>query len=322
MRIRLLVTTIVRVLLLCAMFGLPVRAQGTNGACDRVCLQGFVDQYLAAMVAHKPESVPLAKTARYTENGQALKLGDGMWGPAIALGSYKVYFADLTAGQVGAFVTLEENGHPAILGIRLKIESRQISEMEAIVIRSTAGGFARPQDLKDKPVFTEVVPPAERRPRDEMARIANSYFEGLDKATGALTPFEPGCQRIENGVISANAPGGTNEIFKMDCGTQFATGFSKIITEIRGRRFPIVDEERGLVYALITFDHNGRNKTTVWADGKEHPVNSPFDEPFSFQIGELFKIRNGKIVRVEALVLNVPYHMRSGWGKTEDVRAR
>jgi hypothetical protein len=108
----------------------------------------------------------------------------------------------------------------------------------------------------------------------------------------------------------------------MDCGAQFATGFSKIITEIRGRRFPIVDQERGLVYALITFDHNGRNKTTVWADGKEHPVNSPFDEPFSFQIGELFKIRNGKIVRVEALVLNVLYHMPSGWGKAEDVLAR
>lgn len=72
-----------------------------QGACDRACLQGFVDQYLAAMAAHKPETLPLTRTARYTENGQALKLGDGTWGPAIALGGYKVYFADPRAGQVG-----------------------------------------------------------------------------------------------------------------------------------------------------------------------------------------------------------------------------
>jgi hypothetical protein len=99
----------------------------------------------------------------------------------------------------------------------------------------------------------------------------------------------------------------------MSCGAQFATGFSKIITHVRERRFPVVDEERGLVYALVRFDHSGRNKTTVWNDGKEHPVNTPFDEPFAFQIGELFKIRNGKILQIEALVLNVPYGMPTGW---------
>ena len=103
----------------------------------------------------------------------------------------------------------------------------------------------------------------------------------------------------------------------MSCGAQFATGFSKIITHVRDRRFPIVDEERGLVYAIVRFDHSGRNKTTVWNDGTTHPVNTPFDEPFSFLIGELFKIKDGKIHRIEALVLNVPYGMPSGWGKKE-----
>ena len=31
------------------------------------------------------------------------------------------------------------------------------------------------------------------------------------------------------------------------------------------------------------------------------------------QIGELFKIRNKKITRVEAVLLSVPYGMPSGW---------
>ena len=113
-------------------------------------------------------------------------------------------------------------------------------------------------------------------------------------------------------MISSNNPAGS-EMAKMSCGDQFATGFSKIITKVRGRRYPVVDEERGLVYALISFDHNGRNKTTVWADGTTHPVNPPFDEPFTFLIGEIFKIVDGTINRIEALVLNVPYGMPSGW---------
>jgi hypothetical protein len=69
--------------------------------------------------------------------------------------------------------------------------------------------------------------------------------------------------------------------------------------------------------AVIRFDHNGQNKTTVWNDGSTHPVNTPFDEPFAFEIGELFKIRYGKIQQIEALVLNVPYGMPTGLGKKE-----
>lgn len=69
-------------------------AASTAEACDRACLEGFANQYLAALVAHDPSKLPLAKNARYTENGQELKLADGMWGPTVTLGNYKLYFAD------------------------------------------------------------------------------------------------------------------------------------------------------------------------------------------------------------------------------------
>ena len=78
-------------------------AQAADTSCDRACLEGFIDQYLAALVAQDPSKLPLAKNARYTENGQELKLGDGMWGPTVTLGTYKLYFADPQAGQVGFF---------------------------------------------------------------------------------------------------------------------------------------------------------------------------------------------------------------------------
>lgn len=55
--------------------------------CDRACLEGFVNQYLDALAAHDSSKLPLTENARYTENGQTLKLNDGMWGPRVTLGS-------------------------------------------------------------------------------------------------------------------------------------------------------------------------------------------------------------------------------------------
>jgi hypothetical protein len=60
----------------------------------------------------------------------------------------------------------------------------------------------------------------------------------------------------------------------MSCGEQFATGFTKVITRVQERRFPVMDEERWLVLSVIRFDHSGKNKTITWADGGSHPSES------------------------------------------------
>ncbi len=112
----------------------PATAPAQTGACDRVCLEGFLNQYLDALVARDPARLPLTREAKYTENGVQLNLGDGMWGPKVVMGSYKLYFADPKSGQVGFYGSVQEHGHPAILGLRLKIEDRKISEIEAIAL--------------------------------------------------------------------------------------------------------------------------------------------------------------------------------------------
>jgi hypothetical protein len=113
-----------------------------------------------------------------------------MWGRKVTIGSYKLYFADPKAGQVGFMGVVNENGHPQILALRLKIDSNnKIVEIEAIVARPGGGGFARPQVLVDKPIFHEL-------------------FEGLEKATGKLTPFDPQYTRMENGAVTTNNPDG------------------------------------------------------------------------------------------------------------------
>jgi hypothetical protein len=117
-------------------------------------------------------------------------------GPTVTLGSYKLYFADPQAGQMGFFGTIEEHGHPVILGLRLKIDNNPklhinvISEMEVVALRNTSGVFSHPEDLVDSPIFHQALAPSERRPRAELIRVADSYFEGMEAGTDKNTPFD------------------------------------------------------------------------------------------------------------------------------------
>ena len=170
-----------------------------------------------------------------------------------------------------------------------------------------------PDSLKEQPIFSEPLKPEERCSREEMIAIADSYFEGLEFNTDTLTPFAPNCTRIENGNITANNPNGESPIHIMPADAQFATGFSTFITRIRERRYPIVDEKMGLVYAIVFFDHAGTVTDVTMTNGASFRVPPPYDTPYSFLIGELFKIKDRKITRIEAVLLEVPYGMTSGW---------
>src|SRR5579863_9903511 len=55
----------------------PASAKSAN--CDRACLNGFVDQYMAAVAAHDPSKLPTAAKVRYTENNVEMPLGEGLW---------------------------------------------------------------------------------------------------------------------------------------------------------------------------------------------------------------------------------------------------
>ena len=286
------------------------------GRCDRACLDGLTEQVFTALAAHDASRLPLRNDARYTENGQTLRLNDGLWETADGLANYTLYLADPVTGAAGFIGTIRESGREAMLALRVQVEGKKIYEIEAVIARTSGGAnsfgvnFA---DVKAEPLFSEPLPAVQRRPREQMIAVANSYFEGLEQATGKVTPFEPQCKRRENGMTTANNPEAKNAMGKLSCGAQFDTGFSPFITEVRGRRFPLVDEERGLVFAFISFDHSGRIKTVQRTDGTIAKVGPPFDTPYTFLIAELFKIRDGRIAQVEAVILPTPYAMPSGW---------
>lgn len=285
-----------------------------NYDCDRTCLNGFIDQYLAALVAHDPSRLPLARDVKFTENGQVLNLGDGLWGTVSGIGSYQIYADDPQAGQAMYMGLLQENGAPIIFCLRMKVEIHRITEIETIISRKEPGSLARPEALTEKPIFSQTVPPEQRRSRQNMIAIANSYFNAIELGHASYVPFDANCNRVESGVQTTNNPGtasGPNSVVALGCEAQLKTRNFQPDTRIRDRRFLVVDEERGLVLVGGFFDHDATVREYTLADGKT--VKQTRTAPWTWEIAEMFKIQNGKIMKIEALVNPVPYGMKAGW---------
>ena len=85
--------------------------------CDRACLEPFVDKYLDAMVAHNPAKAPFARGVKFTENGQRLELGDGLWNTMTGKGAYRLFVTDVEAQQVAFLGSITEGNVGAVIGL-------------------------------------------------------------------------------------------------------------------------------------------------------------------------------------------------------------
>ena len=289
--------------------------------CNRACLEGVVDQYLAALVKHDPSGLPLSKDVKYTENDQMLDVGDGFWKTAEGLGHYKHVFADPEFGQVAMMGTMMEAGGPILMSLRLRIELGRITEIEAVYFKPGGGGpnniASVDAQAKADDIWYKTIPPAQRLSRQEMISIADAYFSGLQKNDGkgvngtGTYPFTPDCHRIENGSPTTNVPNTPNGPFGLDCMGQFKMGYYFVVQSIHGRRYPVVDRERGIVLAYCVFDQGTVNKGTL-SDGRPFEYKG-FNRPSSILVSEAFLIENGKIRRVEMVGPAAFYHLNSPW---------
>lgn len=290
-----------------------------RSACDRACLEGFVDRYLDAVVAHDPSRLPITATAKFTENGQRLHLGDGLWNTASARGPYRLYVADPETGQVGFFGTVRENGTPAILALRLRIASSSILEIETLVARDAKEATKLEALGPAYPAFSTPVPVGARMKRDRLVEVANMYFVGLERNDGrGVYPFADDCNRLENGQQTTNNPSKEPRVFDasaLGCKVQFQTGFFRFVTRIRDRRFVVIDEERGLALAFVFFDHAGNVPSVTLTDGRTIPIGVA--RPWTWEIAELFKVENDLIHQIQAVIRESTYGMNSGWSDWE-----
>jgi hypothetical protein len=295
--------------------------------CDRACLEGVMNQYLAAVVAHDPKRAPLSADVMYTENSQSVPVGDGFWKTAQGVGNYKHYFADPEFGQVAFMGTMMEAGAPLLMSVRLRIELGRITEIEAVFFKPGGGGpnniAAMEKGGPPDAMWFKSIPPEKRLSRQEMIAVADGYFTGLQKNDGkgingsGTYPFTNDCHRIENGSPTTNVPKpadaapGAISPFWFDCMTQFKMGLYYVVQNIHGRRYPLVDMERGVVWAHCVFDQ-GTVNSGVLADGTKHSYPG-FNRPSSILVTEAFLIEDGKIKRVEMIGPSATYHMNSPW---------
>jgi len=307
-----------------AMPSMPLFAASADCDRSRVCLARTLDTYLQALVAHDPSRLPMTRNIKYTENGVRLNIGDGLWATAAAAPTYRVDVVDEEEGQVGLLGRINENGNNNWYAARLRVEpDGRVSELEVLVNRrlggapaGNAGGAPAREYTEPHALMDDVLPQEQWLSRAELARISNTYFTGIDtETTSRGVPFSPLCQRRENGnVMASNPDAEPGSMASLDCKTQFDTGFQVIVTDIRERRFEVVDRTKGLAFGWGYFDHDGTpEKMSRTLDRTMVDVAPTFRQPFSFYIAEVFKVVDGQIRQIEAVLATVPYQMESGW---------
>jgi hypothetical protein len=251
-------------LLLSAFLNSPVQALA-QGTCTRSELQSVVDGYLAAQKTGSPAALPLEASAKYIENTVESPFDKGILKSALRI-DFSRSLLDTAICETFTEVIVTDKSHPYVLGVRLKVANRKISELETLVTDADDWLFNADNYLKYS--STEnwgVIPTAARDSRQTLIAAANAYFDVFDD-NNVKVPWGTPCNRLEGGVRTGRgAPDDS-------CNVGVPAGM-----KLTNRRF-IADPEIGSVVGFI------RWPTTV---------------PDS----HLFRVENGKLRFVHSLTV-------------------
>jgi len=291
----------------CLMWLAAASAQAQS--CDDACLRKVADQYLAALTQRDASKLPLTKNVKFTENGQQLQLTEGLWKAASGVGEFREFYTDARTGNALFVGVVDESGTPAIVATRLRVEKGRVSEIENVVARKGSHPLFVPEALKKPdPLFAAKNSEDSRVPRERMIEIANSYFDGIERNSSAGIPAVADCDRFENGAKTTfRTPTSGNCAKSADA--------LNYIKAVKDRRYFIVDETTGVVASTIVFDIPGGDPITTPASGSEAQLQTTLRQPRMLLLTELFKIDGGNIVRIQAIMHNLPHGSKSGWEK-------
>jgi hypothetical protein len=243
-----------------------------QGNCDRACLRTALDQYLAAVVKHDPSAAPLVTGFRQTENAINVPPGGGVWKTVTGLGKVQRRFLDPVSGQAGYYGIVNEGETSAVVTVRVRVQNRKLTEAEWYLARPGDPGLngpaqagrppanlVNPEYLAANPPPERTLPPAQRLSRDALIAIVNSYFDGITSHDRTVALVHDGCGRLENGSPApagkwlpraAGAPPPAPAAANNDCMSGMANFNLQLVA---ARRFPVVDEEAGIVLGLAVF---------------------------------------------------------------------
>ncbi|KAL7626511.1 hypothetical protein AAE478_003283 [Parahypoxylon ruwenzoriense] len=297
-------------------FGGPSTNRTIPNSCNRACLEKTVEEVLRALKSHDHSSLPLAKGVRYSENGQFLALGDGLWltlGEFAKAGTddYAAVFSDSSSGSAGYWGLTKEHTIPGVLALRIKVDGGKITEIETNIVRAefldNRGGTVTlmrpPLPIEWDGNATGKLDPVFRGNETAGARISpaliNAYFEGLERHSSKGVPFSPECIRRDNTVRG-----------NLTCAAQLngrgptPNGLTTTTTSVRDRRILVADANRAVILAVALVDEP--------ADGPG-PLSASARIPGTYLVPQLIKINNGTISRIESMIKWMPYGYVSAW---------
>jgi hypothetical protein len=246
-------------------------AAAGSGACDRACLLEVMKAYTDALIAQDPSKLPVASDLKYTENGVTAKLGESAWKEAMSVvADTTLTFADPVEGQVASqFVYAAAGSTQKIYQVRLKVVEHAIKEIESMVVKS-GDQFFNPAGMKPEAVYSQMIDPAKRTTRDQLRATTELYLGYLEgKKTAAEVPFDMSCKRYENGTVTADGLSS----FQLQSWNFQVT-----------HRILVLDEEAGITWGMFPFQ---QTETAL-------------------VVGEAFKIIDGKIMMIQAVMTNMP----------------
>ncbi len=284
----------------------PLVAQTPAPACDRACLTKHIDAWYAALTANNAAGLPQAAGARITENGKEKKLAETFWASAEQI-VWRFDIANVHRGDTGTqAVVRNADGSKTMHLLRLKVKAGAITEIE--IIKCNEGEADRlwgPDQLTTvSPLLTLSIREQDRDSHYDLIGAAESYWRAFQ--TNGTTLYRrariaPDAERFENGFQTTGIV--RNGVFN-DTQRGFDEG-SFIGRNLWGRRYAVVDDERGIVLCIVRFG--------LKAGAKSQSVATSNDR----LVGEFFAIKNGQISHIQAVLFNLPDAQDTGWPTTD-----
>jgi hypothetical protein len=288
---------------------------------DRPGLIHLTDRYLAALVASDPSAAPLAPDLRSVENLRPIKPGDGLWTTASGRpGSFAIYVPDPPRQTVGFIGTLEADGAPVLLGLRLATRDGEIVEAEHLFASGLTEALLSNLRVPRPGLLAEVAP-GQRLPPADLSAIGATYYDALVANDSSLCPLAADCERRENGRITAGPrtgappPGSSFPMVPGDCAAQIDSKAFTYIADIDNRRVFAADPVTGLAMGLSMFRHPMDNTPyeITLADGTT-TMHAPAFDRFDLPAAHIWKIGPDRhIHEIEAMGFIAPYGSPTGW---------
>jgi hypothetical protein len=284
----------------------PICLAQSNGAstapCDRACLTAFVDSYFKALFSHDAHGLPQADHARITENGTEKPLANTFWQTA-AETVFRFDIVNPRRGDTGTEAVIRNSdGTKTMYMLRLKVQNGAITEIETIKAnKGEADRLWDPDRLKEvSPALKLSIRDSQRDSYYDLIAAADSYWRAFQ--TNGTPAYHrarllPDSIRIENGVQ-------TTGLVRDGVFNDTARGFDDgrfIGRNIWDRRYPVVDEERGVVLSIVRFGLKAGAKSQSLATANDRLV------------AEFFAIKNGFIQEIQAVLFNLPDAKSTGW---------